>query len=56
MFVRITNSDGTFRSLASIIDDVLYLTVMHCEGKKTIAAKQLKVPRSTFYSKFKAGE
>jgi transcriptional regulator of acetoin/glycerol metabolism len=56
MFVRIIKSDGTFRSLDRIIDDVLNLALIHCEGKKTQAAKQLTVPRSTFYRKFKAGE
>jgi len=56
MFVRIIKSDGTFRSLDVIVDDVLNLALIHCESNKTEAAKRLTVPRSTFYRKLKAGE
>ena len=56
MFVRVMHSDGTFRSLDSIVDDVLNLAFIHSECNKTQAAKRLAVARSTFYRKFKAGE
>jgi len=53
--VRLTNSDGSIRAFDRIVDDVLQLAIMHCEGNKTHAAIGLSMARSTFYRKLKDG-
>ena len=53
--VRVTNGNGLLRPFEWIVDDILNLAVLHCKGKKTEAAKQLKMARSTLYKKLKDG-
>ena len=55
MHVRLLKFDGSLRPLDSIIDDVLLLAIEHCNGKKSAAARNLGVARSTFYTKLKRG-
>jgi len=53
--IRLTKSDGTIRPLQTIVDDAIILAIMHCEGNKTKALRELKMGRSTFYRKLKDG-
>jgi len=54
--IRLTNSSGVIRPFDVIVDDIINLALDHCDGNKTVAAKRLAMPRSTFYRKLKAGE
>jgi len=54
--IRFTDSSGVIRPFDVIVDDIINLALVHSDGNKTIAAKRLSMPRSTFYRKLKAGE
>jgi transcriptional regulator of acetoin/glycerol metabolism len=53
--VRLTTSDGKLRPFDVIVDDVIQLAIIHCEGNKSHAARGLRLARSTFYRRLRDG-
>jgi DNA-binding NtrC family response regulator len=50
--IRVVSTDGSFKTIEALEQDVMRMALAHFDGNVTQAAKALGMAKSTFYRKF----